>query len=173
MEDLQAENAKVLKFLRQDLTQFYTGRATPMLLDRIRVEQYGHPTPLDHCSQVTVSSHNSLTVTPWDRSLLKDIHRAIQAANLNMTSQLDSECVRVTLPMRTREQDEKTYRLMCDRGEKAKQSIRQNRRVARDELSDLESEERRPFEKEIDEATSKATDQVDSLLARKKKELGL
>jgi len=171
IKDLQKNNQSVIEYFLDDLVHYYTGRATPVLLDNIRVKYYDELVPLDHCASVTVKSAEMLLVMPYERSLAKDIERAIHQANTGLNPQADGDSIKVYLPRRTKESDQKIFKLIKERAEKARVSIRHNRQKARDKISGDTKDEQRRLEKQIQDDTDKSIARINEILENKRKEL--
>lgn len=171
LETLVADNLDTINAFIDDMRQYYTGRATPMLLDRVRVKYYDQMVPIDVCGSISVQSHQVLIVRPYESRLTKDIERAIHAANIGLNPQADDEVVKVYLPQKTKEADEKTFALIKGRAEKAKVAVRQNRKRARDEIKSMASDEKNKLGSDIQKQTDKAIEEIERLLKKKKDEL--
>lgn len=171
LENLQKNNNITVAVFINELGGYYTGRATPRLLESVKVPCYGDTMSLDACALVSVKSHDMLIVRPWDPTLLPSIEKAIHAANLGLNPQADSEVVKVYLPQRTKENDIKIFKLIKDRGEQAKISIRVNRKNARNKIKELPDNERMQLENEIQKETDQRIEKISNVLSAKKKDM--
>ena len=136
---LQEQLAETQEWLRKEYRGLRTGRATPTLLDGIRVESYGSRVPLNQVANVGVEDARTLRITPWDTAHIKDIEKAITAANLGVGVSSDEKGVRVTFPELTAERRDSLVKIAKEKLEEARKSIR----AARDEVwSELQAQER-------------------------------
>ena len=152
-----------------------TGRANPLLFQKILVDYYGSPTPLAQLASLNNPEARTLIVTPFDKSALKEIEKAIVAApNLGANVGNDGEIVRVTLPELTEERRKEFVKLVRDKGEQAKVAIRNIRRKAKDDLDALKEvgeDEVARAEKDLEATTKTHVDAIDEALRRKEAEL--
>ena len=161
---------------KDDFSTVRTGRANPQLFQRILVDYYGTPTPLAQLAALQNPEARTLVITPYDKSALKDIEKAIvNAPNLGATPNNDGQIIRITMPELNEERRKEYVKLVRGKAEEARVSIRNIRRRAKDELDALKSEvgddEVARAEKELESLTKKHIDQVDEALARKEAEL--
>ncbi|RRD59902.1 ribosome recycling factor [Leucobacter sp. OH1287] len=168
--------AKAVEAAKEGFATVRTGRANPALLQNIMVEYYGTPTPLPQLASVQNQDARSLLVTPYDKSALQDIEKAIrdnQALGVNPTN--DGNVVRVNLPELTEERRKDYVKLVKTRAEDGRVAVRNARRKAKDDLEALKSEvgedEVGRAEKELEALTKTHIDQIDKALAGKEAEL--
>ncbi|KXT78320.1 ribosome recycling factor [Streptococcus sp. DD13] len=153
------------------------GRANASLLDRVTVEYYGAETPLNQLASITVPEARVLLITPFDKSILKDIERSINASDLGITPANDGTVIRLVIPALTEETRKDLAKEVKKVGENAKIAIRNIRRDAMDEAKKLEKAKEitedtlKSLEKEIQAATDEAVKKIDSMTAEKEKEL--
>jgi ribosome recycling factor len=166
-----------MKSLKVNLAKLRTGRANLALLDDVRVEYYGTPTPLNQCANLAVADARLITVRPWDKNLIGDIEKAIQSADIGITPQSDGDIIRLPVPPLTEERRKDLVKHAKQRGEEARISVRNHRRDANDMLKELEKEKeisqddlKRALEK-VQEATDKGVASVDDIIAAKEKEI--
>jgi ribosome recycling factor len=167
---------KAVEVAKDDFGTVRTGRANPMLFQKILVDYYGSPTPLAQLASLNNPEARTLIVTPFDKTALKEIEKAIVAApNLGANVGNDGEIVRVTLPELTEERRKEFVKIVRDKGEQAKVAIRNIRRNAKDDLDSLKSEvgedDLSRAEKELDANTKAHVDAIDDALKRKEAEL--
>jgi len=167
---------KAVEVAKEDFGTVRTGRANPMLFQKILVDYYGSPTPLAQLASLNNPEARTLIVTPFDKSALKEIEKAIVAApNLGANVGNDGEIVRVTLPELTEERRREFVKIVRDKAEQAKVAIRNIRRTAKDGLDALKSEvgedDLGRAEKELDANTKAHVDAIDDALKRKEAEL--
>jgi ribosome recycling factor len=168
--------AKAVEVAREDFNTVRTGRANPALFQRILVDYYGSPTPLGQLAALQAPEARMLVVTPYDKSALKDIEKAIATApNLGATPSNDGTVIRVVMPELTQDRRKEFVKIVRGKGEDAKVSIRNIRRRAKDDLDALKSEvgddDVARAEKELEALTKRHVDQIDDALKRKEAEL--
>jgi ribosome recycling factor len=167
--------SKALEVAKDDFGTVRTGRANPLLFQKILVDYYGSPTPLAQLASLNNPEARTLIVTPFDKSALKEIEKAIVAApNLGANVGSDGEIVRVTLPELTEERRKDFVKLVRDKGEHAKVAIRNIRRKAKDDLDSLKEvgeDEVARAEKDLEATTKHHVDAIDDALKRKETEL--
>ncbi len=163
--------------LAREFGAIRAGRANASLLDRIVVEYYGAPTPLNQLASITVPEARVLLVTPFDKSILKDIERAINESDLGINPANDGTVIRLVIPALTEETRKSLAKDVKKVGENSKVGIRNIRRDAMDEAKKAEKakeiteDELKTLEKDIQKATDDAVKKVDQLTADKEKEL--
>lgn len=166
---------KALESAKEDFATVRTGRANPLLFQKILVDYYGSPTPLAQLASLNNPEARTLIVTPFDKSALKEIEKAIVAApNLGANVGNDGEIVRVTLPEMTEERRKEFVKLVREKGEQAKIQIRNIRRKAKDDLDSLKEvgeDEIARAEKDLEATTKTQVDAIDEALRRKEAEL--
>jgi ribosome recycling factor len=126
--------------LASELRTIRTGRASPALVERLEVEYYGAPTPLNQLATISVPEPRLLTIRPWDASVLSTIERAILASDLGLTPNNDGHIIRLPIPRLTEERRRDLVRVVRSRVEEAKVAVRNVRRDALNDLRDLEKE---------------------------------
>jgi len=163
--------------LETELARVRAGRATPALLDGITVDYYGAETPIEQAATVAVPEARYLTITPWDKSMVSKIAKAIMTSDLGLHPSDDGKMIRIEIPAPTEEgRKELTKRIDHD-GEEAKVSIRNIRRDAMDGIKRMEKneglgeDERRVGEKEVQEITDDTVNEIDKVVEAKRKEL--
>ena len=168
--------AKAVEVARDDFNTVRTGRANPALFQRIPVDYYGTPTPLGQLAALQAPEARMLVVTPYDKSALKEIEKAIATApNLGATPSNDGTLIRVIMPELTQDRRKEFVKIVRGKSEDAKVSIRNIRRRAKDDLDALKSEvgddDVARAEKELEALTKRHIDAVDDALKRKEAEL--
>lgn len=171
----QRMEARVENF-RRELATVRAGRATPALLEKIRVDYYGTPTPINQLATITVPEPRLLVVQPWDRSVIGDIERAIAKSDLGVNPSNDGQVIRVVLPQLTEETRNELVKRVRKLAEEERVAVRNLRRQANEELKDLEDEgvsedEIRRAQEKVQELTDKTIERIDQLLAAKEKEI--
>ena len=166
---------KAVEVARDDFGTVSAGRANPALFQRVLVDYYGSPTPLNQLAGLQNPEARVLLVTPYDKSALKEIEKAIVAMpNLSANVGNDGEIVRVSLPELTADRRKEFVKIVRDKGEQAKVALRNIRRKAKDDLDALKEvgeDEISRAEKELDGVTKAHVDLIDEALKRKEAEL--
>lgn len=168
--------AKAVEVARDDFNTVRTGRANPALFQRIPVDYYGSPTPLGQLASLQQPEARMLIVTPYDKTALKEIERAIATApNLGATPSNDGTIIRIVMPELTQDRRKEFVKIVRGKSEDAKVSVRNIRRRAKDDLDALTGEigddEIGRGEKELEALTKRHVDQIDEALRRKEAEL--
>lgn len=168
---------KAITQLHREFGSIRSGRANPMILDKVLVEYYGAPTPLRQMSQVTVQDGTTLVITPYDKSTLKEIEKAIIKAEIGITPNSDGICIRLPFPPLTEERRREIVKDVKKIGEDAKVAVRNIRRDMTDDLKKLEKSENLPEDTvkdnqdKIQKLTDKYTGIIDKAVAEKEKRL--
>ena len=168
---------KAIAQLKREFASVRTGRANPAVLDKVLVEYYGAPTQLRQMSQVTVSEGTTLVITPFDKTIMKDIEKALIKAELGVAPNNDGTCIRLNFPPLTEERRRETAKEVKKFGEDAKVAIRNVRRDMVDDLKKIEKEENLPEDtvkgnqEDIQKLTDKFVGLVDNLVTDKEKEV--
>jgi ribosome recycling factor len=177
IEELQAGIAKAHDSLKRDLAKLRTGRASADMLESIRVDYYGTPTPINQMASVTVPEARLLLIKPWDRSAISLIEKAIQMSPLELNPQNDGELIRIPIPALTEERRREIVKVARDYGEKCRVAIRAARHDAKDMLESLKKEGE-AGEDEVERAMKKleaivqdGTAKVDDIVGRKEKDV--
>jgi len=175
--ELEKDIQKSHEALKRELTKIRTGRAHPSLLESVRVEIYGSQMPISQVATVSVPEARMLTVKPWDKTQLKTIEKAIVQSPLGLNPQSDGEMLRIPMPPLTEERRKELAKLVKKDGEETKVAIRKARHDAKDMLESLESDgqisedELERAQKKVEELIQKAVAEVDTIIARKDKDL--
>jgi ribosome recycling factor len=173
LNEFDLANKNSINAFIDDMSQYYVGRASSILLSKIKVKYYDKMISIDMCAAITIPSQDILIIKPYESKMVKEIEKAIHAANIGLTPMADAEVVKIYLPKRTREDNIKIFNLIKVRAEKAKVAIRQNRKRARDKIKHLSKNKKFDIEFEIQDKTNKAILEVINLLNNKKKQMGL
>ncbi len=176
-KDADARMDKSVAALRQELTKMRTGRAHTSLLDQITVDHYGTQTPLSQVANVNVEDSRTLTVSPWEKSMVQAIEKAIMTADLGLNPATAGTIIRVPLPPLTEERRKDMIKLVRHEAEGGRIAIRNIRRDAISDLKDLlkekmigQDDEHRAHD-EVQTITDKHIAQIDETLAQKESEL--
>ena len=171
----QENMEKAIQALKKDLNSVSTGRATPNLLDTVRVEAYGNLVPLNQVANVSVPDSSTITIQPWDKSMVNPIDKAITAANLGFTPKVEGMMIRVNIPKLTEDRRKELVKLVKKYGEDKKVSVRNDRRDALDEAkkkkSDFSEDELKRFNDKVQTLTDDYIKKIDSLVSVKESEI--
>lgn len=176
-QEAEGKMKKTLESLRKELASLRAGRATPALLEKVLVDYYGSPTPVNQVANVSVPEPRLLVIQPWDRSMLSTIEKAILKSDLGLTPSSDGVVIRLAIPRLTEERRRELSRVVKKKAEEAKVAIRNIRREANESLKRLQKEGSlsEDEEKKRQEAVQKLTDtyskEVDDLAQTKEKEI--
>ncbi len=168
---------KTLKALENDLMTIRAGRANPHVLDKIRVDYYGTPTPLQQVGNVTIPEARMIVIQPWEKSLLKAIEKAILTSDLGINPTNDGNVIRLVFPELTEERRKELVKDVKKKGEAAKVAIRNIRRDANDtfkkqlKAEEISEDEQAAAEDKIQKLTDKMIAQVDKAIEEKSKDL--
>ena len=176
-KDAEARMTKSVETLKTDLGKIRAGRAHPGLLDQIRVDYYGQKSPLSQVANIAASDARTLTVTPWDKSMVAPIEKAIRESDLGLNPAPAGTVIRVPLPALTEERRKELGKHVRAEGETARVAIRNVRRDANQHLKDIlkqklitEDEDKRG-EEAIQKFTDKFIAEVDKVVAAKEQDL--
>jgi len=168
---------KAINQLKREFASIRSGRANPMILDKVLVDYYGAPTPLRQMSQVTVQDGTTLVISPYDKSIMKEIEKAIIKAEIGVSPNGDGIVLRLAFPPLTAERRKELTKDVRKFGEESKVAVRNARRDMLDDLKKLEKSENLPEDvvkdnqDEIQKLTDKYTRLVDSSVEEKEKEV--
>ncbi len=168
---------KTVESLRREYQKVRTGRANTALLDDIRIDYYGTPSPLSQVATLSVPEPRTITLQPWETKMISVIEKAIMNANLGLTPTNDGKVIRLNLPALTEERRKEIVKQLKKMAEEAKVAARNIRRDANDELKKLEKnkkiseDELKRAEKEVQEVTNSYIAKLDEVLAHKEKEV--
>jgi ribosome recycling factor len=176
LADTSATMQKAIGHLESELSKIRAGKASPAMLDGIMVEYYGNPTPLSQVANVTVLDARTISVQPWERTMLQPIERGIMAANIGITPQNDGVNIRLFLPPLTEERRRDLVKKCNGEGENAKVSVRNIRRDAIEQIKKLQKDgvsedECKDAEGNVQDATDKFIALVEKHLVAKEKEI--
>ena len=178
--DVKSYDSKMLKTIevvKANFASVRAGRANAGVLDRIMVEYYGTPTPLNQVAAVSTPDPRTLTIQPWDASLLKEIEKAIQMSDLGINPQNDGRLIRLSFPQLTEERRKDLTKQVKKYAEDGKVAVRNIRRDAMDDIkaakknSEITEDDQKNLEKELQDLTDKRCKDIDELCAKKEQEL--
>ncbi len=177
VSESRSKMQKALDVLQDELKSFRGGRATPALVDHIRVEYYGSPTPLKSLATVSAPEADMLVIKPFDPASLKEIEKAIKSSNLSIAPVIEGKFIRLNIPPLSGERRKQLVQQVKQSGEQAKVSIRNIRRDANKTLEkqekdgEITEDDRDSAKKQIDDLTKEFTDKTDSVVAHKTDEI--
>ncbi len=178
-ERLKSFNDKMQKsydFLKEDLASIRAGRANPKVLDKIKVDYYGTPTPIQQVGNVSVPEARIIQIAPWDKTLIKDIEKAIMASDLGITPSNDGAVIRLVFPELTEERRKQLSKEIHKKGEETKVAVRNIRRDGNDALKKLKGtevseDEIEDLNEELQKITDKFVKDIDAAVDEKTKEI--
>lgn len=176
-QESEVRMQKAIESLRIDMSKVRTGRANAGILDHVQVDYYGNLTPLTQVANVTTTDSRTLTVTPWEKSMVAAVEKAILTSDLGLNPSTQGSAIRVPMPALTEERRKELTKVVRHEGELARVAIRNVRRDANNQLKDLvknksisEDDERRTADV-IQKLTDKYIAEVDAMLVVKEKDL--
>ena len=177
IKDLMTRSEKTLEFLKGTLQGIRTGRAHPALVEDIKVDYFGTPTPIKNMGSVSVPEARQIMINPWDKTAMKAIEKAIQASPLGINPQNDGETIRLNLPELTQDRRLELTKVINKMAEEARIAIRNVRRDVIESLkkmekdSDITEDDLKKYQKDAQDETDAFIKKVDSILADKEKEI--
>ena len=168
---------KAIEALRREFTGVRTGKASPTLLDTVRVEAYGSHVPLNQVATVSAPEPRLLLVQPWDRAMISPIEKALQTSDLGLNPANDGKVIRVPIPALTEERRKEYVRLLHKMAEEGRVAVRQSRKDANDEIKrrqkdgDISEDQARREQDEVQKLTDRYIQQVEDLLKHKEAEV--
>jgi len=166
------EVEKVLQYLQQEYSKLHTGRANASLVEHVNIEAYGQKQELRTIASISVQDARSLTIQPWDKSILGNIEKALQQIDLGTTPVNDGVLIRIHLPPMTEERRGQLTKIVDALAEDARISIRKARQIAHDSMKEEKEEDLRyTLEESLQEAVDEANKHIDDVRGRKEKEV--
>ena len=176
LEQYEEKMEKSLDSLLGEFAGIRAGRANPHVLDKLRIDYYGQPTPLQQVANISVPEPRTLMIQPWEASLIKEIEKAILCSDLGITPNNDGKAVRLNFPELTEDRRKEMAKDVKKKGENAKVAIR-NIRDANDAIKkqnkdgELSDDELKNLEEKVQKLTDKYVDKVDQAVEEKTKEI--
>ncbi len=176
-QSVDARMSAAVEAMDRDFNHIRTGRASTSLVERIQVDYYGTPTPLNQLASISVPESTTVVIQPWDRGVLGAIEKAIQKSDVGITPNTDGTVVRLNIPPLTEERRKELVKLVHKRMEEAKVEIRNHRRDAVDAIrkaeksAEIGADEAHRQQETVDQLTHKWTDEVDRVGAAKEAEV--
>lgn len=177
IKDIEGRMQKSVDNLKEEYVTIRAGRANPHILDRLRVDYYGTPTPIQQVTNVSVPEARMIQIQPWEASLIKDIEKAILVSDLGLTPNNDGKTIRLVFPELTEDRRKELAKDIKKKGDNAKVAIRNIRRDANDAIKkenkagDISDDEAKNSEDEIQKITDKYIAMIDSAIDDKTKEI--
>jgi ribosome recycling factor len=177
VEDAKRRMDEAMDALRREFGSVRTGKATPALLDSVRVEAYGAKMPINQVATINTPEPTLLVLQPFDKSLITEIQRAINRADLGLNPASDGNVIRVPIPPLNEERRKEFVKVLHKMAEEGRVSIRHARRTVRDEIHalvkkhDLSEDEGRRREEQLEKLTHQYTENVDQMLEKKEAEV--
>ena len=177
IKDIEGRMQKSVDNLKEEYVTIRAGRANPHILDRLRVDYYGTPTPIQQVANVSVPEARMIQIQPWEASLIKEIEKAILVSDLGLTPNNDGKTIRLVFPELTEDRRKELAKDIKKKGDNAKVAIRNIRRDANDAIKkenkagDISDDEAKNSEDEIQKITDKYIAMIDSAIDDKTKEI--
>lgn len=167
---------KAYEFLEADFATIRAGRANPHVLDKIKVDYYGTPTPIQQVGNITVPEARMIQIAPWEKSLIKDIEKAIMCSDVGITPSNDGSVIRLVFPELTEERRKELVKDVKKKGEDNKVVIRNIRREGNDAFkklakTEVSEDEIKQLEEQLQKLTDKYVKDIDTLVEQKSKEV--
>ena len=168
---------KTIDNLMNDYASIRAGRANPHVLDKIKVDYYGTPTPIQQVGNISVPEARMILIQPWEKSLLKAIEKAIQTSDLGINPNNDGSCIRLIFPELTEDRRKELAKDVKKKGENAKVAVRNIRRDANDTFKKMEKNDEiseddlKDAEEKIQKITDKSIEKIDKAVENKTKEI--
>ncbi len=168
---------KSIEAMKREFASLRAGRATPSLLDKVMVDYYGTPTPVNQVAKVTVPEARMIVIQPWEKSVLHDIEKAIMKSDLGLSPNSDGTAIRLAIPQLTQERRQELVKTLNKKAEEAKVAIRNIRRDANDSIKKLEKakeiteDESKKAQESFQKTVDKYIKSVDELRGIKEKEI--
>jgi len=177
MNKLKEKMQKTINVLEGDLAAVRAGRANPAVLDRVTVDYYGAPTPVNQMAAISVAEARILVITPWDKTTLIPIEKAIQASDIGINPINDGSVLRLTFPQLTEERRKELVKEIKKTGEESKVALRSIRRDIMDKFkamkknNEITEDDLKNCEKDVQNVTDKFVKNVDDMIAKKEAEI--
>jgi len=165
------ELKKIEEWLSKEYMQVQTGRATPLILDSIMVESYGSVMPIKNVASISIEDAKTLRISPWDKGQIKSIENSIQVANLGLSVVSDGDGVRAIFPMLTTENKTKLVKILKDKLEDARISVRKERQSSIDETDGLTEDEIKRAKDEIQKCVDETNKNLEAIFNKKEIDL--
>ena len=177
ISDLEDKMQKTIASLNNEFKKIRTGRANPSMLDDIKIDYYGSPTPVNQAASISVEEGRTLTISPWDKSLIEDIEKAIMKSDLGLNPNTSGDLIRLTMPVLTEETRSDYIKQAKNEAENAKIAIRNIRRDANnlaknsEKNNEISQDEMKRLEAEVQRVTDTFIDSIENELKKKEADL--
>jgi len=177
LNDTKTRMEKSIHVLKEELGTIRTGRANATLLDHVTVSYYGADMPINQVAGVSIPEPRMIVISPWEKTMLKEIEKAIQQSDLGLTPSNDGEVIRLTLPELTEDRRHELVKQARQYGEQAKIAVRNIRRDANDDVKkqlkekDISEDESKRLQDQVQELTDRCISDIDQVVEHKEKEI--
>lgn len=177
ISDAESRMKKSLAAMQEEFDTIRTGRASAALFEKIKVEYYGNPTPLNQVASISIPESRLVVIQPWDKGLLNEIEKAIQKSELSLNPSNDGKVIRISIPPLTEERRKEYVKIAKNMAEQARVAVRNIRRDANDELKkqqkagDISEDDQKRGEEEIQKLTDAHVEKINATLEEKEKEI--
>ncbi|MCM1464977.1 MAG: ribosome recycling factor [Bacteroidales bacterium] len=175
LQQYEDKMKKALEFLESDYAAIRAGRANPHVLDKLRIDYYGTPTPIQQVGNITVPEARIIQIAPWEKSMIKEIEKAIQISDIGINPSNDGNVIRLVFPELTEERRKDLVKEVKKKAEEGKVAIRNIRRDGNDALKkqakEISEDEVKQMEDQLQKLTDKYVKEVDALMESKSKEI--
>ena len=177
IKDIEGRMQKSVDNLKEEYVTIRAGRANPHILDRLRVDYYGTPTPIQQVGNITVPEARMIQIAPWEKSLIREIEKAIMASDIGITPNNDGTVIRLVFPELTEERRKDLVKDVKKKGENAKVAIRNIRRDANDSIkkqnkaNEISDDEAKQAEEQVQKMTDKYVAEVEQMIENKSSEI--
>ena len=176
LNPFQDKMEKTLNNLEEEYAGIRAGRANPHVLDKIKVDYYGTPTPLQQVGNITVPEPRMIQIAPWEKSLIKEIEKAILCSDVGITPSNDGSVIRLVFPELTEERRKDLVKEVKKKGEESKVAVRNSRRDGNDSFKklakeDVSEDEIKMLEEQLQKVTDKFIKEIDGMVEEKSKEI--
>jgi len=176
-KDVEEKMTKTVNVLKDDLSRLRAGRANPAILDKVTVDYYGVPTPINQLGSISVPEARTIVIQPWDAKILKDIEKAIQKSDIGINPNNDGKVIRLIFPVLTEERRKELTKTVKKYGEEAKIAIRSIRRDAIERFKnekkkgEITEDDLKDAEEDVQKLTDKFITNIDKIVEQKEKEI--
>ncbi|TVQ26195.1 MAG: ribosome recycling factor [Spirochaetaceae bacterium] len=177
VKETESRMKKTIEAATEDLNEIRTGRASASLFDRIKVEYYGNPTPLNQVATISVPEARLVVIQPWDKAIIGEIEKAIQKSELSLNPSNDGKVIRLNIPPLTEDRRKEYVKLAKEKAEQGRVALRNIRRDANDELKkmqkdgDISEDEQKRYEDEVQKLADTYVKTINDVLEAKEQEI--
>ncbi len=177
LSEAEGNMKKSVEVVKKEMATLRAGRATPALLDKVTVDYYGTPTPLNQLATVSAPEPRLLVVQPWDKNVMADVERAILKSDLGITPTNDGNVIRLAIPQLTEERRAELVKVVRKKAEEGRVAVRNIRRDVNDKLKaqqkngEISEDDLRRLQDDVQKLTDKHVKEIDDLVAAKEKEI--